>query len=84
MDLQVAGGVMLAAAFLPPTPRVLGFTTGVVCMVGVHFRTVMNINLAVQLAMYGIGAYVFLRCAPLSPHLALPIVLAARFRLLHL
>ena len=56
---------MLAAAFLPPTPRVLGFTAGVLCMVFMHFRVVMNVNLAVQLAMYGIGAYVFLRYAQL-------------------
>ena len=64
-DLQLVGGILLAAAFLPPTARVLSFTAGVMCMVGLHFTTVMNLNLAVQLAMYGLGACVFLRCAAL-------------------
>ena len=61
LDLQISGGVMLGAAFLPPMLRVLGFTVGVLAMVMLHFRTVMNLNLAVQLLLYGLGACSFLR-----------------------
>ena len=61
LDLKLSGGVMLGAAFLPPTPRVLGFTSGVLCMVVLHFSTVMNANLAAQLGLYGAGACSFLR-----------------------
>lgn len=61
LDLQISGGVMLGAAFLQPMLRVLGFTVGVLAMVMLHFRTVMNLNLAVQLLLYGLGACSFLR-----------------------
>ncbi|KAK9809407.1 hypothetical protein WJX73_003131 [Symbiochloris irregularis] len=61
LDLKISAGVMLAAAFLPPTLRVLGFTVGIVVMVVLHFHIVVNANLATQLGMYGLGACVFLR-----------------------
>lgn len=61
LDLKIAACVMLAAAFLPPTLRVLGFTIGTVVMVALYFHTLINVNLAIQLGMYGVGACVFLR-----------------------
>ena len=53
---------MIAAAFLPPTLRVLGFFSGIVCMVVMHWRMVLNLNLGIQLALYLTGAVAFLRC----------------------
>ena len=52
---------MLLAAFLPPAPRVLGFATGIITMVAMHGATVLNLNLAVQLGLYLVGAIAFLR-----------------------
>ena len=62
-DIKYCFAGMLAAAFLPPAPRVAGFATGVVAMVAMHFRTVMNANLAVQLVLYAGGGVAFLRYA---------------------
>lgn len=62
-DIKYCFAGMLAAAFLPPAPRVAGFATGVVAMVAMHFRTVMNANLAVQLVLYAAGGVAFLRYA---------------------
>ena len=66
-DIKACFAAMLAAAFLPPAPRVAGFAAGIVAMVAMHFRTVMNANLAVQLALYATGGAAFLRWAPLAP-----------------
>ena len=69
---------MLLAAFLPPTPRVLGFATGIITMVAMHGRMVLNVNLSVQLLLYLVGAIAFLR----SPSLLLPCLGAAAWWLL--
>ena len=53
---------MLAAAFLPPTLRVLGFVAGIAGMLVMHAAVVLNWNLAVQLMLYTAGAIAFLRC----------------------
>ena len=70
---QVTCAVMVAAAFLPPTLRVLGFTAGIVTMLGMHASVVLDWNLGVQLALYLVGAFAFLRCVrpppPLLPRL---------------
>ena len=63
--LQLCCVLMLLAAFLPPTPRVLGFATGIITMVVMHGRMVLNVNLSVQLLLYLVGAIAFLR-SPLS------------------
>ena len=59
--VQVACVVMLLAAFLPPAPRVLGFAAGIITMVSMHGAMVLNLNLAVQLGLYLVGAIAFLR-----------------------
>ena len=59
--MQVVCCALLAVAFLPPTLRVLGFVAGITTMLGVHWATVLNWNLACQLALYLLGAVAFLR-----------------------
>jgi hypothetical protein len=66
MPMKAATVAMLAAAFLPPLPRVLGFATGVITIVGMYGAEIFNANLACQLALYGVGAFAFLRRAPLT------------------
>lgn len=60
---KVCFALMLAAAFLPPSPRVAGFSVGTVAMIGMHCRTIFDANLAAQLCLYGLGALCFLRRA---------------------
>lgn len=60
-DLKYASVGMLIAAFLPPTPRVLGFASGIGVIVAFHYHKIMNINLIAQLALYLIGGISFLR-----------------------
>ena len=60
-DMKACFVGMLGAAFLPPAPRVAGFTAGIAAMVALHFRRIMNANLAVQLALYAAGGAAFLR-----------------------
>jgi hypothetical protein len=60
-DMVVTAAGMFLAAFLPPTLRVIGFGSGVTAMVVLHFRSIMNPNLAAQLVCYAVGAYAFLR-----------------------
>ena len=64
LDVKVCFALMLAAAFLPPAPRVAGFSVGTVAMIGMHCRTIFDANLAAQLCLYGLGALCFLRRAP--------------------
>jgi hypothetical protein len=61
LDVKVCFGAMLAAALLSPAARVAGFTLGTVACVALHWREVLNWNLAVQLGLYGLGAVFFLR-----------------------
>ncbi len=63
-DMKACFVGMLGAAFLPPAPRVAGFTAGIAAMVALHFRRIMNANLAMQLALYAAGGAAFLRCVP--------------------
>ncbi len=63
LDVKICFGAMLAAAFLSPAARVAGFTLGTVTAVALHWRVVLNWNLGVQLALYSLGAFFFLRCA---------------------
>ena len=64
LDVKVCFALMLAAAFFPPSPRVAGFSVGTVVMIGMHWRTIFDANLAAQLCLYGLGALCFLRRAP--------------------
>jgi len=52
---------MLLCAFLPPKPRVLAFSCGVVGLVALHWRELWSTHLAVQLVSYATGAAAFLR-----------------------
>ncbi len=61
-DIKYIFAGLLSAAFLPPAPRVAGFAAGVTAMVALHFRVIMNANLAAQLALYAAGGAAFLRC----------------------
>ncbi|KAK9841749.1 hypothetical protein WJX81_000681 [Elliptochloris bilobata] len=60
-DMKACFVGMLGAAFLPPAPRVAGFAAGVLAMVAMHFRKIMNANLAMQLVLYAVGGAAFLR-----------------------
>lgn len=62
LDVKICFGAMLAAALLSPAARVAGFTIGTVAMFVLHWHEVMNLNLGVQLALYGLAAVFFLRC----------------------
>ena len=62
-DLKYASVGMLVAAFLPPTPRVLGFASGIGVIIAFHYHKIMNINLIAQLALYLVGGISFLRYA---------------------
>ncbi|KAK9807694.1 hypothetical protein WJX72_006304 [[Myrmecia] bisecta] len=61
VDLVVVTLVMLAAAFLPPLLRVLGFGVGIAAIVLLHGRTIVNLNLAGQLLLYFLGGVGFVR-----------------------
>ena len=61
-DMKACFVGILGAAFLPPAPRVAGFTAGIAAMVALHFRRIMNANLAMQLVLYAAGGAAFLRC----------------------
>ena len=61
LDVKVVFGAMLAAALLPPAWRVAGFSAGTLAAIWLHWREVMNANLAVQIALYGLSGALFLR-----------------------
>lgn len=63
VDMIVSTLAMIVAACLPPLLRVLGFTAGIASMVLLHFNKIMNLNLASQLVLYGLGGISFLRNA---------------------
>ena len=61
LDVKVVFGAMLAAALLSPAWRVAGFSLGTLAAIWLHWREVMNANLAVQIALYGLSGVLFLR-----------------------
>ena len=61
LDVKVVFGAMLAAALLPPAWRAAGFSLGTLAAIWLHWREVMNANLAVQIALYGLSGVLFLR-----------------------
>lgn len=60
-DLKYASVGMLVAAFLPPTPRVLGFAGGISVIIAFHYHKIMTMNLVAQLGLYLVGGISFLR-----------------------
>lgn len=61
LDVKVVFGAMLAAALLSPAWRVAGFSLGTLAAIWLHWREVMNANLAAQIALYGLSGVLFLR-----------------------
>lgn len=61
LDVKVVFGAMLAAALLPPALRVAGFSLGTIAAIWLHWREVMNTNLAIQIFLYGLSGALFLR-----------------------
>lgn len=59
--LVAAAAGIVAAAFLPPRPRVAGFVAGAGAMVGLYGRALWSGVFGAQLALYGAGAALFLR-----------------------
>lgn len=61
LDVKLVSGAMLAAALLSPAWRVAGFSLGTVAAIVLHWREVMNTNLAIQIALYFLSGVFFLR-----------------------
>ena len=57
-------GSAAPALFFFATGMGAGFSIGTVVMIGTHWRTIFDANLAAQLCLYGLGALCFLRRAP--------------------
>ena len=60
-DVLVCALGLVAAAFLPPTLRVLGFTTGIAAITFLHFQRIVDYNIGAQLVLYASGGISFLR-----------------------
>lgn len=63
MDVKIVFAAMLAAALLSPAWRVAGFSSGTVAAIVLHWKEVINANLAIQIVLYGMSAVFFLRCS---------------------
>ena len=60
-DVLVCAIGLVAAAFLPPTLRVLGFATGIAAITFLHFQRIVDYNMGAQLVLYASGGISFLR-----------------------
>eukprot|EP00891_Asterochloris_glomerata_P009307 jgi/Astpho2/9307/Aster-x1568 len=60
-DVLVCAIGLVAAAFLPPMLRVLGFTTGIAAITFLHFQRIVDYNMGAQLVLYASGGISFLR-----------------------
>ena len=62
-DVMFCAIGLVAAAFLPPMLRVLGFATGIAAITFLHFQRIVDYNMGAQLVLYASGGVSFLRCA---------------------